>query len=137
MAELVPGYRTIKQIGVGAHSTIHEAVRTTTDKSYAIKRVVNEGPDDAKFLAQAEAEYVVSNVVKHANLRYSYSIHRTKKLLAVQEIRVVMEYVEGETLQDRRPGTLDAFLYIFHRVAGGLQALHEAGFVHADIKPTT
>lgn len=135
VSELVPGYGVVKQIGVGAHSTIHEAVRITTGKTYAIKRVVNEGPDDAKFIAQAEAEYRVSSAVQHPNLRHSHSIHRIKKLLAVQEVRVVMEHVEGETLQDRRPGTLDAFLYIFHRVARGLQALHEAGYVHADIKP--
>ena len=135
MGDWVSGYRIVGQIGVGAHSTIHHAVRATTGKSYAIKRVVNEGPDDARFIAQVEAEYQVSHAVKHPNLRYSYSIHRTKKLLAVQEVRVVMEYVEGQTLQDRRPGTLDAFLYIFHRVAAGLCALHEAGYVHADIKP--
>ena len=135
MSDLVPGYRIIGQIGVGAHSTIHHAIRATTGKSYAIKRVVNEGPDDAKFIAQVEAEYQVSHAVKHPNLRYSYSIHRIKKLLAVQEVRVVMEHVEGETLQDRRTGTLDAFLYIFHRIGAGLHALHEAGYVHADIKP--
>lgn len=135
MSELVPGYRIVAQIGVGAHSTIHQAIRTTTGKSYAIKRVVNEGADDAKFIAQAETEFRVSHAVQHANLRFSYSIHRIKKLLAVQEVRVVLEHVEGETLQDRRPGTLDAFLYIFHCVAAGLQALHDAGYVHADIKP--
>ncbi|MCK4659430.1 MAG: serine/threonine protein kinase [Phycisphaerae bacterium] len=135
MSELVGGYRTIGQIGVGAHSTIHHAVRTTTGKSYAIKRVVNESSGDLKFINQVEVEYEVSSKVKHPNLRHCYSIHRTKKLLTVQEIRVVMEYAEGETLQDRRPGSLDAFLYILHRVAAGLQALHEAGYVHADVKP--
>ncbi|MFH0983802.1 MAG: serine/threonine-protein kinase [Planctomycetota bacterium] len=135
VSELVPGYRILGQIGVGAHSTIHQAVRTTTGKFYAIKRVVHEGSDDAKFIAQAETEYRVSSAVKHPNLRHSYSIHRVKKFLTVQEVRVVMEHVEGETLQDRRPATLDAFLYILHRVAAGLQALHDAGYVHADIKP--
>lgn len=131
----MPGYRVIGQIGVGAHSTIHQAIRETTGKWYAIKRVVNEAPDDARFIAQAEAEYAVSHAVEHPSLRHSFSIHRIKKLLTVLEVRVVMEYVEGETLQDRRPGTLDAFLYIFHRVADGLLALHQAGYIHADIKP--
>ncbi len=135
MGELVPGYRMIRQIGTGAGSTIHEAVRTTTAKSFTIKRVVNEGGDDAKFITQAEVEFRISNEVEHPHVRHSYSVHRVKRLLAVQEVRVVMEYVDGTTLQDRRPATLDAFLYIFHRVADGLNALHEAGYVHADIKP--
>ncbi len=48
-----------------------------------------------------------------------------------------MEYVEGETLSDRvkrGPLKLQETITIAIAVAEGLQAAHEAGIVHRDVK---
>ena len=47
-----------------------------------------------------------------------------------------MELVDGLNLEKARPNRLNTFLIIFQRVAQGLLAMHQAGFVHSDIKPT-
>jgi eukaryotic-like serine/threonine-protein kinase len=53
------------------------------------------------------------------------------------EVFVVMEYVEGETLRDRvvRALTIDEFLSIAIQCASALVAAHQAGLLHRDIKP--
>lgn len=54
-----------------------------------------------------------------------------------QEIFLVMEYVEGQTLRDRMRGplTVREFLPIAIQCAAGLNAAHRGGIQHRDIKP--
>jgi len=131
----VPGY-TIKQpIGTGAGSRIYLAAQLVTGRRFAVKHVERKQPDDDRFLEQVEVEFEVSHKLKHPSLRHSYTIHRMKRLLQVKEVAVVMEYVDGLTLETARPNRLETFLVICQRVAGGLHEMHEAGYVHSDIKP--
>ena len=66
------------QIGVGARSTITQAIRVTTGRLHAVKRVIRRGPDDDRFIDQGENEFAVSSVIDHPALRRSYEIHRTR-----------------------------------------------------------
>ncbi len=129
------GYRTLSQIGVGARSTINQVVRVTSGQFFAIKRVVRRNADDDRFLAQVETEYEISSSVDHTALRKSFEIQRTRKWLKVQELVLLMEYVPGKTLEQSRPTDVGGAINVIRRVAGGLHALHEHGYVHADIKP--
>jgi serine/threonine-protein kinase len=129
------GYRTLGQIGIGARSTISHVQRVTTSQVYALKRVVRRNPEDNRFLEQVEVEYAVSSAIEHPNLRHSYELHRFKKWFRVNELLLLMEYVSGRTLEQDRPESLPEILAIFKQVATGLDALHESGYVHADIKP--
>ena len=129
------GYRTLGQIGIGARSTIVQVQRVTTGQYFALKRVVRRGPEGDRFLQQVEVEYEVSSAIDHANLRHSFELHRFKKWLRVNELLLLMEYVSGRTLEQERPTALADTLSIFRRVATGLNALHDGGYVHADIKP--
>jgi len=134
-AEL-PGYRVIKQIGIGAASKINLAVELKTGRKVAIKNVVRNSADDDPFIQQVETEYSVCSKLEHEALRKVYYIHRMRKLLKVSEIILVMEMVEGLSLETARPNRLNTFLKIFQRVAEGLHAMHVGGYVHSDIKPT-
>ena len=136
MTTELPGYRLTRQIGTGAASKIYLAVELSTGKSVAVKHVVRNSADDDRFFEQSENEYKISSSLDHPGLRRSYSIHRIRKRLAVKELLIVMEYVDGLTLEKARPNRLNTFLTLFNRVAQGLAAMHEAGYVHTDIKPT-
>lgn len=136
MAPSLAGYRITKQIGVGARSTISLGVDIRTRKKVAIKHVVRESADDDRFIEQVEVEHSVAGNVKHEYLRRSQHIHRVRKLLTTKEIMLVMEYVDGIPLEKARPNRLTTFLTVTERIAQGLHALHSAGYVHSDIKPT-
>jgi len=129
------GYRTIGQVGVGARSTITRVVRVTTGQYFALKRVVRREPEDDRFLRQCEIEYEVSSGIDHPNLRRSFELHRYKKWFRLSELLMLMEFVPGKTVESDRPADIGRTIEVFKEVASGLNALHDGGFVHADIKP--
>jgi len=106
-----------------------------TKKCFAVKHVERKSADDDRFVEQVELEFEISHQLKHPSLRYTHSIHRAKKFLQVKEVAIVMDYVDGLPLDEARPNRLDTFLVICLRVSAGLHAMHDAGYVHSDIKP--
>lgn len=135
MPEIMPGFRIVGTLGQGARSTILQVLEESTGKFFALKRVVKNDADDQKFIDQVEIEFKVANGIEHAHLRRAEALHRNKKWLQVNEVCLLMEYVPGRTLEQHRPNRLDHFLIIFRKVSLGLAALHDYGFVHADMKP--
>lgn len=132
----LPGYRITRQIGTGAGSKIYLAVEMSSNKQVAVKHVGRESPEDDRFIAQAENEYSVSSKLAHSCLRQSFSIHRLRKRLQLRDLLLVMEYVDGLPMERALPNRLKTFLALFTKVARGLDAMHQAGFLHTDIKPT-
>ncbi len=87
-------------------------------------------PARKRFLREARASAAIRD-------EHIINIH------AVEERPIpflVMEYVAGETLQQRldRTGPLDvpAVLRLGRQIAGGLAAAHARGLIHRDIKPS-
>jgi serine/threonine-protein kinase len=56
-------------------------------------------------------------------------------MLKTAELLMLMELVDGATLEQHRPTSAPKAIEVFKQAAEGLQALHETGFVHCDIKP--
>ncbi len=131
----LPGYEFTERIGRGAGADILLAVQIATGRRVAVKHVVRRTPEDDRFIAQAENEFAVARRVEHEYLRRCYDLVRVRKWLKTRELFLVMEYVEGERLEDHRPSHLSRIIDVFLKVAAGLHALHGMGFAHADMKP--
>jgi serine/threonine protein kinase len=131
----VPGYIIYERLGIGARSSIWLVADRETGEQFALKRVIRRATDDARFLVQAENDFEVSSKLDHPYLRRSYDIRRIRKLFSVKELHVIMEYVDGRTLEDIGPLGMHGLIGLFQKVAEGLEALHRLGYVHADMKP--
>src|SRR6185295_8479648 len=131
----IPDFEVLSCLGYGARSTIYAVSEKKTGQVYALKRVLRKGPEDDRFLEQAETEYAIASQFDHPALRRCIKIIRRRRLLKVNELLILMELVDGTSLDVHRPSSLVTLIQVFLQVAGGLAAMHRLGYVHADIKP--
>lgn len=136
----LPGYEIITRIGKGAGAVIYQARGRAGRGLVAVKHVVRHGPDDDRFIAQAELEHEVASRFESQYLRRSLELVRIRRWLKTAELFLILEYFEGETLENRLASnrqrlTIPDLVDVFLKIAEGLQALHRLGFAHADIKP--
>ena len=131
----IDGYTIIKRIGTGARSVIYLAKDDITGDRIALKRAKLESPEDTRIFEQMDTEYRVSRLVNHQYVRKCHKMLKKRKLLRVHEVLLTMEMFEGKTLEDSTSLSLGDILLLFRMVADGLNAMHQAGYVHCDIKP--
>jgi len=85
---------------------------------------------------QLENEYEVGRKLRHEGLRRILDLKVNRTLLRkVTDAALVMELFDGTPLDRRLPRDLGAMVRCFVRTARALGALHEAGYVHCDLKP--
>ncbi len=131
----IDGFSIIRRIGTGARSTIYLARDDSTKNYVALKRSLWESDEDTRIFQQIETEYKVARQIDHEYIRKCYKIIRRRKILRKSELLLSMEYFEGQSLEEPRSLSLGDVLLVFRMVAKGLNAMHQAGFVHCDIKP--
>ncbi|MHC4240273.1 MAG: serine/threonine-protein kinase [Planctomycetota bacterium] len=132
----VGGYTIIRRIGTGgARSTIYLATDSEDETNVALKRVVFEKPQDTRVFEQVETEYRVARRVDHPYVRKCLKIKRIRRLFKITELLLSMEFFEGQSLEDGPTLSLVDVLLVFRMVASGLNAMHQQGFIHCDIKP--
>ena len=137
MAVDIPNYRVVEKLGVGAQSRIFRARCMRTGKDYTVKIVKIVNPEDTAIIDLLRTEYAIGSAIDHPVIRKVYELRMMRQRLRVRGAILFMEYVEGMSLSDkefRKP--LDEILRIFTEAARGLDAMHRAGFVHADLKPS-
>ena len=106
---------------------------TVLGRQVALKRVYASG--DSHGILRLKREALLSASLNHPNLVFVYDAH----LQDDGDVVIVMEYVEGETLADvissRAPLPPDEAMRVLRGVAAALDAIHEQGIVHRDVKP--
>lgn len=129
-------YDVLECIGEGARSTIYRVTDPATGRIYALKHVVRSLQKDIRFIEQMETEFEISRQFAHPNLRRTYDLKIHKKLLLkVAEAFLLMEFVEGETLDVAPPRSITDVIETFIQIAHGMKAMHQMGYVHCDMKP--
>jgi len=131
----VGGYTIIKRIGTGARSTIYLAADELDGTQVALKRVIYEKPEDTRVFEQVETEYKVAKMIDHPYVRKCYELKKIRSMFKVKEMLLTMEYFDGKNLEDCSTLSLGDVLLVFRMVASGLNAMHQHGIVHCDIKP--
>ena len=131
----IGGYTIQKRIGVGARSTIYYAIDTATKQEVALKRVIFERPEDTRIFEQVETEFKVASQIDHPYVRKCFKLKKIRSLFKVRELILSMEWIDAKTLEETSNLSLIDVLLVFRMVASGLNAMHQHGYVHCDIKP--
>src|SRR3954465_4309579 len=106
------GFEIIQCLGYGARSTIYAVSEKKTGQVYALKRVVRKGPEDDRFLEQAEQEHAIASQFDHPALRPSIRLSPKRRLLKTNELYLLMELVDGTSLDVHRPNNLTTLIKV-------------------------
>ena len=127
-------YDILSELGRGAFGTVFKAFDESLHRTVAIKVLSRElaatSPARKRFLREARS----AAAIRHENVVHIYRVEEKPRPF------LVMEYIPGETLQQRldQNGPLDLpdVLRLGLQIASGLAAAHAKGLVHRDIKPS-
>ncbi len=132
----IGNFRILGTLGAGAHSTILHIHRSADGKQYALKVVPLETREDHKYLQQAQHEIKVGQMLGHPNLVKVFTLETQKDwLFRVKKAHMLLEYVNGKTLDTVKGLSIPRLLQVFEKIAAGLVHMHRRGVFHADLKP--
>ena len=112
---------------------VYQATDTTLNRQVALKILPEAFATDPDRPARFQREAQVLASLNHPNIAAIHGIEETDDTRAL-----VLELVEGPTLADRiaqGPIPVDEALPIAKQIAEALEAAHEAGVIHRDLKP--
>ena len=127
-------FALVETLGVGGMGSVYKARDTRLDRFVALKLLRKELSADPAEAARLEQEARLTAAVNHPHVIQVYSTGH-----AHDQIYLVMELVDHGSLDDlmaQHPRVPEAdVLRAGIQVAKGLQAAHEKGLIHRDVKP--
>src|SRR5580658_8939125 len=127
-------YEVTAQIGAGGMGEVYQAHDTKLGRDVAIKVLPEAFAHDPERLSRFQREAKMLAALNHPNIA---TIHGLEQSNGTSYL--VMELVAGETLAERvkREGALpvEEALAICKQIAEALEAAHEKGIIHRDMKP--
>ena len=126
-------YEIADQLGAGGMGEVYRATDTRLDRMVAIKVLPEHLADRADLRERFEREAKAVSSLNHPHI---CTLHDVGEQDGIHFL--VMEYVDGETLQQRLEKgrlPLDQALEYAIQIADALDKAHRQGVVHRDLKP--
>ena len=126
-------YEVIRELGRGGMGVVYLGRDTRLDRNVAIKALPAELASNPTSLERFEREAKTLAGLHHPNIAGIYGVEEQDGAKYL-----VLDYVDGETLADRidrGPIRVDEALDLAAQIAAGVEAAHEAGVIHRDLKP--
>lgn len=139
-ALLARRFRIVRFISRGGMGEVYEAEDLELGEHIALKAIRPSVSSDPELRALFKREIQLARRVTHPNVCRIFDLHEDATEADGDPILLLsMEMIEGQTLAEylRINGPLgvrDA-LPLIEQMAAGLQAVHDAGVIHGDLKP--
>ena len=128
-------YRVDKLIGAGGMGSVYLGLHPEIESKVAIKLLLPQFLKRETIVKRFLDEARATNRIQHPGIVRIHDAGTHEE----HGVYLVMEYLEGETLQDlaKREGPLRADLVcrLMQQAASALAASHAVGIVHRDLKP--
>ncbi|WP_435821386.1 protein kinase domain-containing protein [Micromonospora parva] len=141
MGQVIGGrYRLVESIASGGMGDVWRAVDDTLDRCVAVKMLQPRLVADAGFGERFRREARAMAALRHPGVAQVYDYGEVSQADAPVLAYIVMECVQGQPLSERiaevgRLGVAET-MSIAAQTARALQAAHDAGLVHRDVKPS-
>lgn len=109
--------------------------RDPAGERFVLKRFVRRAGEDRRRIAQADREFEIGSQVRHPALRQSLARWRTPLIGRTRDVTLKLKYLDGPALAPGEVDDLGEAWALLAPVAGALQAMHAAGWMHGDLKP--
>lgn len=132
---MVGRYLTLSRVGVGGMGVVYRAHDTELNRTVALKVLPPQLCQHSEYLKRfhTEAQAQARLNSPHIITLYELMEHPAGEIL-------VLEYVEGETLESRLrhygPLPVSEAIRIFDQALRGVEHVHQMGVVHRDLKPS-
>src|SRR5262249_3787520 len=126
-------YEITALLGKGGMGEVYRARDKKLKREVAIKVLPDEFSRDCERIARFKREAEVVASLNHPHIATIYHIEQ-----AAESQLLILEFVQGETLADRisrGPIPVDEALTLARQIAEALEAAHERGIIHRDVKP--
>jgi eukaryotic-like serine/threonine-protein kinase len=133
IGKTISHYMILEKLGEGGMGVVYKALDTKLNRTVALKflpaKALQSEEEKRRIVREAQA----AAVLNHPNIATVHEINEIN-----DQSFIVMEYIEGSGLEKRiAKGSLkiDGVLDLVIQIGEGIQAAHENGIVHRDIKP--
>jgi len=132
-------YKTVKQLGRGATSTVYQAIDPILNRVVAIKAINPSLYSQQGFIKRFEREATALAQLHHPNIVDIYDLGQEQNVFYMV-IRFLSHGTLKEKLQTLKQSKQfmppDQIEGVLSGIGGAVDYIHRAGFIHRDLKPS-
>jgi len=131
IGKTISHYKILSKLGEGGMGVVYKAEDAKLKRIVALKflsAIALGGEEKGRFLREAQA----AAALNHPNICTIYAIDEVDG-----QMFIAMEFIEGQSLREKieaGPMKIEEAIKFAMQIADGLQAAHEKGITHRDIK---